>query len=174
MRENRPYGSEGGEGNSFPTPINCVRLWASLRAFARRYVGGLGDAGEAGVRIGDPHPGRIGSADRLIHLRADFGRRALGQHDGSVAARGIGAERQAACQDDECADEPDGTLHGLLLWRLALVYDAGRTAAIRRASAGKPHSRQAVARAVSQAVALTKPAPLLRIIKANQPRTSAS
>ena len=22
MRENRPYGSEGGEGNSFPTPID--------------------------------------------------------------------------------------------------------------------------------------------------------
>ncbi len=21
MRENRPYGSEGGEGNTFPTPI---------------------------------------------------------------------------------------------------------------------------------------------------------
>jgi hypothetical protein len=22
MRENRPYGSEGGEGDTFPTPIN--------------------------------------------------------------------------------------------------------------------------------------------------------
>jgi hypothetical protein len=22
MRENRPYGSEGGEGNTFPTPIS--------------------------------------------------------------------------------------------------------------------------------------------------------
>ena len=25
MRENRPYGSEGGEGDTFPTPINEKR-----------------------------------------------------------------------------------------------------------------------------------------------------
>jgi len=27
MRENRPYGSEGGEGKTFPTPM-CVREYA--------------------------------------------------------------------------------------------------------------------------------------------------
>ena len=27
MRENRPYGSEGGEGQTFPTPIG---VWADL------------------------------------------------------------------------------------------------------------------------------------------------
>jgi hypothetical protein len=26
MRENRPYGSEGGEGDTFPTPINSEVL----------------------------------------------------------------------------------------------------------------------------------------------------
>jgi hypothetical protein len=31
MRENRPYGSEGGEANAFPTPIRVVRLMNQAR-----------------------------------------------------------------------------------------------------------------------------------------------
>src|ERR1700732_1473781 len=34
MRENRPYGSEGGEGNSFPTPINLKRRTQTRNASA--------------------------------------------------------------------------------------------------------------------------------------------
>jgi hypothetical protein len=32
MRENRPYGSEGGEANAFPTPIGRVQIEAHVGA----------------------------------------------------------------------------------------------------------------------------------------------
>ena len=38
MRENRPYGSEGGEGDTFPTPI-AARL-AGTRTYSFRSAAG--------------------------------------------------------------------------------------------------------------------------------------
>jgi hypothetical protein len=36
MRENRPYGSEGGEGPSFPTPYQLRDFASYLSAYARK------------------------------------------------------------------------------------------------------------------------------------------
>src|ERR1700720_82104 len=44
MRENRPYGSEGGEGNSFPTPIEGVTARANK---LQRWEGSQFTAGPA-------------------------------------------------------------------------------------------------------------------------------
>jgi len=39
MRENRPYGSEGGEGQPFPTPIKArLCVWVELSSFKESVV----------------------------------------------------------------------------------------------------------------------------------------
>src|SRR5271154_83187 len=41
MRENRPYGSEGGEAKAFPTPIRIPQRWRNFGACGSRHLQAL-------------------------------------------------------------------------------------------------------------------------------------
>ncbi len=57
MRENRTYGSEGGEAKAFPTPINVGGYGRPLRPEGRRAP--VTSRGAASTRLGDvPAEGR--------------------------------------------------------------------------------------------------------------------
>src|SRR5216683_3101477 len=66
----------------------CVPIRSqSSRTFTWRFVGGLCNSGEAGIRIGDALAVLVGTADRLINFYADLRRRRLGEDEVSVFAR---------------------------------------------------------------------------------------
>jgi len=52
MRENRPYGSEGGEAKAFPTPITCGALSQHKWVGALGYSGALSSLGRRRMRLG--------------------------------------------------------------------------------------------------------------------------
>src|SRR5262249_41364718 len=72
-------------------PARQAATRALFRAFARRHIGRLGGAREAGIRVGDALAARVGAAYRLIDLGADLGC-GLGKNDGTVA---VGRRRRS-------------------------------------------------------------------------------
>ena len=61
MRENRTYGSEGGEANAFPTPILTIMVPAGNPA----HITGLADLGRAGLPLAMPNPAFEGVARQI-------------------------------------------------------------------------------------------------------------
>src|SRR6266851_4204136 len=84
---------------SYGQPVAAFLKSRLLRTFTVSDIGRLCKTTKAGVRICYTLPVLIGSANRLINLRTDLGRRALRKDNASISVRGICPLSEAACRD---------------------------------------------------------------------------